>query len=491
MDKEVKKMALKDYDFNEVFAGFRNVISDFSSLMTGRESLVNGENFIILNGYLEKEKGYRYFKGIASPLTGSILAIPVYLRYSGDKIQLAITSTNLYKLNTGWAQITNALGGNDDDIVSYINMADLFIFVHKSVGIVRKYDGTNYGNLFGSPDDTNRKARFIVEHEGSLVLVRTIEEGTEYYQRLWWSYPYSPTNFDPYDKLDIPKQVVIENAMSLENYIVVYCQKGIFRIPNLYSTDTITDEIGIIAPKSLASDGTAHYFLSQEGLMKLQGGRLVALSSQRFNKILIDNIDSINYPKAIGVFVPYLHQYRLIFPLKGTNYNNTMIIYDTLKDELIGIENFPFGITALGVSRPEIAERTDAGDIFLLGKADRIILEKYTNYARPESTYTTTFEFKKEIFGNINILKRILAITVNISKKSTTDLKLEFILKNEKGASKSYYMTISGPPEQGIIKTIYTHFIGREFSVIIRDVNNSQGFSIKDFIVHGNYLTRL
>lgn len=489
-------MAMKDYDFNEVFANFVNIISDYSSLGLRRENITDGENFIIENGCLKKESGYKYVRNISTVLDNIILSLPIYLKYSGDKAQLAITSSSLYHLTQTeigfvWDQKTNQLGGQPTDIVSYINMNDLFLFVNSSVGIIKKYDGISVANLFSSPNDTNRKARFIVEHNGSLVLVRTIENGTENYQRLWWSYPYVPTEFDPYDKLDIPQQLAIENAMTLEGYIIVYTRKGIFRIPDLTTVDTITNEIGIIAPKSLASDGVSHYFLSQEGIMRLKGGTLMPLSSKRFNKLLLDDMDSENYWKAIGVFIPSLHQYRLIFPKKGTTYNNKMLIYDTLADELIGIEFFQTGVTCLSSTHPEILGKTEVGDVFILGTADKTVWEKISIYQRINSSYLTRIILKKEIFGDILLHKRILAITLTVSKTSNSDLQLKFILTNEKNVSKTYTATIKGEAGKEITKTFYTHFIGKEFTIEIQDVSNTQGFSIKDIVISGNYLTRL
>lgn len=495
---------MKEYEFKDIYTAFYNFSSDLSPVLLEKKSLIEGKNVLVKEGYIEKLKGWKYFNDINSPLGEidyrNILNISVYKKEDGSQKLMAITPRRLYFLSSdGWQEITSTLYGSNDDIVSFINMDNKFIFVQNSVGIIRYWDGTNFGNLFTPPDDIGRKAQFITEHKLSLILARTIEDGVEYPQRIWASFPGNPTLFYDDDKLDIAEKGVINNIGISEDYIIVYYEKAIFLVYDSgergYLYTIISPSKGLIAPKSLASDGITHYFLSQEGLVKLAGRAITPLSYLKFNRLLLSKIDPQYYYKAIGFLYPDLNLYFICFPKVGTSYNNYMLIYDVVLNELVGVKDFFEKPTIFSTFRKELSqmtpdERLQYGvyEIPLYGDEEGLIYEQKDNYfASNGNPFETSMEFKPEYLGDVKKHKRILKVTIIMNKYDNANINFVLILKNEKDEQKEYPFIASGIADEEV--EVYTDFCGKEIKPILKDINNISGYKIKALILEGNYLT--
>ncbi len=351
------------------------------------------------------------------------------------------------------------------------------------------WDGTNFGNLFPSPEDVNRKARIITEYKNSLMLIRTIENGTENHQRIWASFPGNPTLFYDYDKLDLPDEVIIKNALPLGEYLIIYTDAGIYIV---YWTegmgwlnDAIDKEINIIAPKTLSSDGNFHFFLSSKGLYILEGRSLVPISTKKFNKLLFEKIDPAGIKNAFGYVYSDLHKYFLAYPALGSNYCNRVAIIDTDTMELIGdmqlppytswLGNFP-KVFLEGTNDPRLAEGITSIPI---AGSDGYVYEFANLYHADGLYYQSLLELKKEDFGMQFDHKRILKIFLSVKKYNNNNIVLKVKIINEKNEFKETLIEANGEIDTEQIYTGYIDFVGKQFRVLVSDVDNLSKFDIR------------
>jgi hypothetical protein len=478
--------------------------------------LTNGENILVRNGRIEKLKGTDYLNSITSQqgISGYrvITGLGIYRKYStGIKYLMAATPRNLYYLKDDdeWYNLGTIPAGDIDSILTYANVEDKFVLIQADDGTVWSWDGTTFVELFSSPQHDNLKARFLLKYKTHLMLLRTIETGTENYQRIWFSDPGDIYTYSDNYKLDIDTEGVIQGGMVMEDQVIVYLDDSIYRVEivdygttasNYGVASTIIAEGGLIAPKSLTGNKKdTHYFLSKEGLMKLVKGDVPrSISKQKFNSLILDEIDPAYYFRAAARFYPHLHQLFLCYPKSGSSYNDTQIIVDTETEELISKKTLAqdnysaYGEYEKDLSGLPVDERKNYGlsIIPIFGTADGYIKEqKIIVYEDGISPYESNAVFAPTFWKDKSQKKRILQADLLIEKLTDEDIAFSIELANEMNENFAYSYSVTGSGNQGVrryeCKSI--DCLGKEFKAKIKDVSNPYGWKLHGIIFRGYY----
>jgi len=143
---------------------------------------------------------------------------------------------------------------------------------------IQQYDGTNLSRLTVDIGDANDKnnitsCRLIFVYRERLVILSTIEDGTDFKQRARWCTIKDPQSWPTANFRDIPTQDVIVSADFLLNDLYVWCEKSTWRLA--YTGDTAQPfEWEFIS----ANEGS----VAQNSLVT-QGARQIALGTTRLN----------------------------------------------------------------------------------------------------------------------------------------------------------------------------------------------------------------
>jgi hypothetical protein len=477
--------------------------------------LEDGNNIIIRNGLVEKIRGTDYLNGITTQQGiedfRSILALPIFEKYStDDKFLMAVTPKRLYVLinNDEWDEIGTIADGKNDSILTHANAYNMFIFTLSDSGILYSWDGTNETGFYelglAAQDVTTLKARFIEDWDTFLVLARTLEtvddEETEYYQRLWISDPGNITNFRSINKIDIAVEGKIVGIKSMQDTIVVYFPRGIYRV---YYNDTmgylpqlVTDRQGLLCPGTLCGNKDVHYFISQEGLMQMvRDGVPTSISDGKFNNLIMDEMDPIYYYRATAFLFPHLNQLFLCYPKSGSSFNNVQIIYDVSRNELISkkelvAENYScYGEFEKDLSTLSPDERKAYGLSFIpiFGNKDGYIKEqKIVAYTDGVSNYESNILFPPTFWKDKTRNKRVLAADLLIEKMTDETITFSLDLASELNQSFSFQYSITGNGNAGIRRySIPIDCFGKEFTVRLRDTNNCYGWRCHGCLFYG------
>jgi hypothetical protein len=504
-----------EYQVLGSYLGFQGVNPDLiKELLPPIDSshlLTNCSNVLIKDGVIEKIRGLDYLNDISTQQGEAgfenVLSLDIYRKYStGNKYLMCITPKRAYYLqnDTVWTSIGTPAGGKDS-VFTCANADDKFLFTLSDEGYVYYWDGAAFDKYFASP-----QARFILEYKTFLILFRTIEAGTEYFQRMWPSNPGVLNTFDEKDKLDLDEEGVIEGAKILGDSIFVYMDEKIYRVYWIDATMGYGYEIaesghGLYAPKTLCGDSRIHYYLSKQGFMKLPaGGVAQSVSKGRFDKLILGDIDPVYYYRAIAQYYPHLQHIYLVYPKSGSQYNDTEIIFDLASGELISKNTFNLGDqTCYGVFEKDLSaldpdERKKYGlsVVPIIGARDGRVYEQTINeYSFINNPYESSFTLAPTFFRNQNKVKRILQIDMLVEKK--TDQNIDFIIEaaNELNENYTYSYTISGTGNAGVRRYAVHELIsggvdltGKEFTFKIKDSNNQYGWDFHGVIFKGYYM---
>lgn len=480
--------------------------------------LRDANNVVIKNGAIEKLRGTGYLNNISTQQGiesyRTILGLPIYRQYDGDKYLMAVTPRRLYYLkdDTEWYSLGTIAGGGVDSVLSYANAGDKFYFVLDDSATVYEWNGETFqATTFTAEGVTTLKAKFLLEYKTFLILLNTNEDDTAYYQRFWASNAGVITTFSSGDKLDLEVEGVINGGKKLGNSVIVYLPKSIYTVTWQegygWTHDHLVGGWGLYAPKTLCGTSSEHFFLSQKGLMQLVKGDIPrSISDVKFNKLILDEIDPIYYYRATARYYPHLEYLFLIYPKSGSTYNDTQIIYDVSARELVSKktlvgENYSaYGSFEKDLSGLSPDERKEYGLSFvpLFGLADGYIKEqKIIGYQDGPSNYTSEIVSPPTFWKDKKRNKRVLKMDLLIEKYTDEDIEFAIDLANEANQNFQYNYKITGNGSTGIRRYELTSdkdgkgldCLGKEFMVKISDSNNPYGFEIHGLLFYGYFST--
>jgi hypothetical protein len=495
--------------------GFKGINADFLEEMLPNADnpvyLTDGDNILIRNGKIEKMKGAGYLNDISVPRGGGtarrIQALHVYEDYSLNKYLMAFTPEQVEYLSsdTGWSNVSS-LAGTDESIVSAVNIANKVVWTLSDDPTVRNWDGTSSANQL---DDALIRARYLMKHKTWLFLVRPLQYDlgawVERYQEVWPSYPGNPALFDDSDRLMIDCDGAINGCRELEDAPIIYFPSSIHRVYLInendgFASQPITNDVGLMAGRTLTGGSGVHYFLSKKGVMGMTlGNQPVPLSWSKFNKLIIDGIDPLYYGKAIARFFEDSGLLYVAFPPAGQADNGTLLIYDTMDNELVGKRTLTqFHYSALGVFEKDLKNMTPderrlygAGGIPIIGTSDGLVLEeKYTTYQQLNDTYVSSGTLPPIFFGDRHKNKRLMQCDLFVEKLTNEAITFNIEISNEANVTTVTPYVVAGTGNQGIRRYVVNiDVFGKEFRPVIKDSANAYGFKIHGIIFRGYVAT--
>lgn len=479
----------------------------------------NCDNVLIKNGKIGKLKGTDYLNDVSTQLGiadyRTILGIPIYRQYDQDKFLMAITPQRLYELvgDTTWTPRGTIAGGDNDSVATHANIEDKFVFVVSDSSIVYEWFGATFQAVtFTAEGITTLKARHLLEFKTHLILLRTIEDDVEQYQTFWASDPGDYNGFSQANRLLLDTEGVIKGGKRLEDVIMVYMDKAIHYVTwdesYGYTEHPFVDGIGLYAPKTLCGNKDVHFFLSQEGLMKMVRGDIPrSVSERKFDKLILDEIDPVYYYRAVAYFYPHLKHLFLSYPKSGSNYNDTQIIYDVSAKELVSkkdlvAENYSaydvFEKDLSGLS-PDERKQYGLGFIPIIGNKDGYIKEqKINSYQDGVSNYESNIVLPPTFWKAPERNKRCLQADMLIEKLTDEDISFGIDFANEMNENFGpYSFTITGNGGKGTRRYELRSddndksldVFGKAFVVKIKDITNPYGFRLHGVIFRGYYST--
>ncbi len=477
--------------------------------------LRNGEGILVKNGKVEKLRGVDYLNSVTTQLGAAgyrrVLGLPIFRKYAGTKSLLAVTPRNSYALtnNTTWSLIGQHAAGENTSIFTHATLNDQFIFTLSDHKTILSWDGATFGNLFAGATATDRQARFVLGLKTHLFLIRTIETNTEHYQRIWPSDVGSVTAFTDDNKLDLDSEGVIEGAKVLEGDIYVYLNNSVFRVywggaDMGWLSDLITDSTGIIAPKTLCGSNDRHFFLAQEGLMQLVKGDVPrSISDGKFNRLILDEIDPVYFTKATAFFYPHLNLLCVSYPKSGATENDTQIIYDTTAKELVSKKTLgdhaysTYGVFEKDLSSLSADARKQYGlsAVPIIGTSNGYVLEQcVAAYQDGVTPFESNLVLPPAFYGDPQRNKRVLQIDLLFEKLTDEDITFVVDVSTEANENVAFTYTITGDGDTGIRRYelrsddngVGVDFLGKVFTVKIRDSNNPYGWKFHGALFMGN-----
>jgi hypothetical protein len=213
--------------------------------------------------------------------------------------------------------------------------------------------------------------------------------------------------------------------------------------PASSSIQLLTNEIGCNARRSIATAGQFIYFLSDNGVYRLDNTQIdLALRGNTLplSEPIDDQIQNINAPFVSASNAVYFNnRFYLAAPMGTSTYANTLFLYNSLNQAWESVDSYPFTIDALMVTsynnqRRLFAVSYSGGAIFLL--------EQYTTgsddasdgsfqYAIPSSITTRRFfwnQLNRKRFNSVAVASylpagsSILVSAKTINPDSVTNL---------------------------------------------------------------------
>lgn len=259
-------------------------------------------------------------------------AIEITAVASATSITLASTPSGTYGASTDY-EIRRAFAPGDD-LVDFAIVPDpettskQVVFADGTHPIM-SYDGSSFG-LHGTGNDFIAKCvGWVAPGQNRLFAGYTIESSTHWRQRLRWTRPLDPIEFntgspDTYnDFLDLPQTGgYIRRLLALGHLLVAYFDNAVAigrptnRADLPYAFDFIdTGGMGLVGTKAVCSWIDAHYFVMSDDIYRLRvNGSLEPIGSP----VVKDTIDACNFLNHVWV-APDPDRDRIVFGFPRTN----------------------------------------------------------------------------------------------------------------------------------------------------------------------------
>lgn len=308
--------------------------------------------------------------------------VAIYLD-NGDQLQTTITISglNFTLANAVPVGRTVALGaivnrapmlsGSLDKQVSIVTVPsnDWMVFTNQ-VDIVQHYDGTAVTVVPNLPSAGNVVCGAVALYNAALFLIRTVEGGTNYNQRVRRSDQGDPTNwttgtsgFD--DLLDLSDMLL--TAELLGPYLVVYRERGIVRgsfIGNSgvnYQWETTVNTEGALSAGAVVNMGDMHYFVGHANVYEYRGDfSITAVGDEIYYSLLgyQGDLDPSYIQRLFITYIEEVDEVWIAYPtiLSPTHCPDKVLRYNTrakfwydrkLYDTIIG---YGFYVSALTVT---------------------------------------------------------------------------------------------------------------------------------------------
>ena len=233
------------------------------------------------NNSLEKSIGCKQYTiySLGSP----IVLLDMYSRYQGDYNMILATKNTFYKYYNASVVPYGTFTGTSSDLVMGTNAEGKYVFTNGN-DYVKCFNGTDQiSNLSGMTNCeggvTDIKAKCILYFNNILLVGNTVEDNTNFPQRIRWSQIGHIDQWANDSKgnggagyLDLSENIdVVLNMLSIQDYIVIYKEKSIHVMSyiggdNIWNKRPAINDIGLLAPNAVVSNGTYHIFIGLDDI---------------------------------------------------------------------------------------------------------------------------------------------------------------------------------------------------------------------------------
>ncbi len=318
------------------FAGGLNQAADDSLLSVNQSR--NAQNVDVSSGTLKTIDGYSKYIATASP-AGITRLMKFYKNNTTTgavtSYLLAATATAIYYYNvstSAWAALATGLTDGDWDYFNYQIAATDVVIMGNGSDNVKKWDGTTFADLGGSPP----KMKSVTLHAERIW--GTGVKATP--NSVYYSDDLNPENWtigeDTAGVIDVPTWDggVCLGISNIFDDVVIFKTNTIHRIlgtyPAEYEVKQVYSTVGAIAEKTIVSGSDKAFFLSKDGLYYYGGISAYNLLGDKAQDIVINPTYAKN-----AVSIIYKNVLYCAFPEGTSTTNNAVFVYDLLNKTLM------------------------------------------------------------------------------------------------------------------------------------------------------------
>jgi hypothetical protein len=280
-------------------------------------------------GSIQKDKGYSVFAD--TPTTDAVLALYPYYNIAATTTRYFLRDSGgiVYKWNgtTAWSALSGATGLSTTVIPSWVTYKNLGMRFN-AVDPPKKFDGTTFSNLGGTPPNGSIPAVFK-----DRVYVTGVDPN---YSTVYYSSTGNPENWPVFNNFDVNNNdgdrnmalvPVFDSLMIFKEFSIWEFQVDSKNNPSVLRYVTL--DVGTTSRRSIVNIGGIVYFFSRKGIYQLASRypELISLKVQDF-------IDAVTDPYAVFAFKDG-NKYCLWIgnvTVEGRTYTNCVLVYDTLQD---------------------------------------------------------------------------------------------------------------------------------------------------------------
>lgn len=205
---------------------------------------------------------------------------------------------------------------------------------------VKSFDGTELVDLSNLPSSGNCQARVLEVYENYLILMFTIEGGTDYPQRVRWCDTGDITNWSTgnagYEELRDSEDFIV-GCERLGPYPIIYRERSIYRMSYRGTTDTLFEFDGMVLGEgaaslySIADFGDFHIVFGNSNMYEYNGGfDLKPVGDKIFDKIFAHDgtLNSGYIARVFAIYVEELGKAWFFIPAGSDTVPSLMVEYD-------------------------------------------------------------------------------------------------------------------------------------------------------------------
>lgn len=465
-------------------------------------------NLIWRDGALGKRPGLTQ---IGSAVNGIVLGGGTFYLRNGSAYTIAITKNKVYYYSAGvWTEISGSgasLTSDDYHPFSFCvwPFTERFCF-SQGVDTVKYIpsDVSNYLTL-----SANAPASFVIRSfNNRLNLFKTVESGDTKAQRHRYCINGDITDWtgvgSGYKDLNDQDDYIV-NALRLGSSMFVYKERSVTRIvPTGYAATPFQYDQswsmnrGLLASRSLVSDGSRHFGLFNDGVFSYDGSQFKNIGFGRVDKTILDNINTNRLVMAVGHYINSMESYILGIPGGSADsasvfylyhlptdswtslsfYQNVGTTFDYLTTSGVTIDSLVGAISAQTYSFDSAFSQIHSG-LYLLGLADGSICNLDSSSVDDDGT-AISLEWQSKDFktDGPNIIS-FAGVEIEYQDFGSATIRVEYSTNGGLSWTTGQNIFVNGNSD-GATKTAWSWFVvsGARIRFRIRNINTGENIRI-------------
>ena len=408
------------------------------------------------NGAWVKRKGHE--RRNLTSISASITGIYDYVKKDGTRAIIVTAGTQVYKYNTSTLELDSIATGLTNGLLwGFETFTDLLILTNGTDN-VKKYDGTTFADLGGSPP----KGKFLKLFNNYLFLAGNSTDPS----RLYYSNKNNPEVWTSGDHIDINPDDgdQISGLAALFDQLVIFKRNSIYTLsgdsPSIFKVSQITSDVGCLAQNSIqnitddSSGPDSLYFYGERGVYAFRGTG-VDYISEKIEDLISSGPDSptplnlTRLSKAASCHNRKRNQHWIALTPSGGSNNTIIFVYDYLNNAWTKFTGITGNALAY-VADPLLSGIPIESQIVWTGDGTGFVSQADTGLNDPPSAdisitiKTKAFDLKRPRFNLSGIatkLFRYAYIFVEDAHASGVTLTVEWFVDFAATATGSYSLT--------------------------------------------------